>query len=162
MSAQRTVCSPPQSQSLTVAWSSPPTYWIGFCTLGSSGSKRSNAEPTGICPDYGRRSNVSLMSDLPEKFERAEGRFQSLVHQVTDDKWAAPTPCSDWDVRALVNHLVYEARWAPPLLEGKTIAEVGDRFDGDLLGDDPRAAYDDAVEAACRAIEAPGALDGTV
>jgi uncharacterized protein (TIGR03086 family) len=102
------------------------------------------------------------MSDLPEKFERAEGRFQSLVHQVKGDQWTAPTPCSDWDVRALVNHLVYEARWAAPLLEGKTIAEIGDRFDGDLLGDDPKAAYDDALREATAAINAPGALEGTV
>ena len=34
--------------------------------------------------------------------------FRSLVHQVPDDAWSAPTPCSDWDVRALVNHVAGE------------------------------------------------------
>jgi uncharacterized protein (TIGR03086 family) len=40
-------------------------------------------------------------------------------------------------VRALVNHVVGEQCWVQPLLEGQTIAEVGDRFDGDVLGEDP-------------------------
>jgi uncharacterized protein (TIGR03086 family) len=102
------------------------------------------------------------MSELPELFERASRHFGTLVHQVGDDQWGAPTPCSDWDVRALVNHLVFEARWAVPLLEGATIEEVGDRFDGDLLGDDPKATYDEARAAVQASIEAPGALQRTV
>jgi uncharacterized protein (TIGR03086 family) len=102
------------------------------------------------------------MEDLTEKFERAVARFGSLVHQVGDDQWSNGTPCTDWDVRQLVNHLTYEARWAPPLLEGRTIAEVGDRLEGDLLGDDPFASYDAAVAGAAAAVNAPGALDRTV
>jgi uncharacterized protein (TIGR03086 family) len=102
------------------------------------------------------------MSELPELFDRAHGHFGTLVHQIGGAQWGAPTPCTDWDVRALVNHLVYEARWAVPLLEGKTIEEVGERFDGDLLGDDPAAEYDAALAAASAAVTAPGALDRTV
>ena len=94
------------------------------------------------------------MSDLRERFQRATGHFGGLVHQTKDDQWGDQTPCTDWDVRTLVNHLVYEARWAVPLLEGQTIAEVGDRFEGDLLGDDPGAAYDDARAAASAAVSA--------
>jgi uncharacterized protein (TIGR03086 family) len=61
------------------------------------------------------------------------------------DRWDAPTPCIDWDVRDLVNHVVAEERWAVPLLEGATLEEVGDRFDGDLLGEQPVAAAAEAV-----------------
>src|SRR5690242_18436532 len=43
MSAQRTLT---ESQSLTRALSSPPTYWIGLLTLGSSGSSRANSDST--------------------------------------------------------------------------------------------------------------------
>src|SRR4051794_12291938 len=39
------------SQSFTVEFSSPPTYWIGFCTLGSSGSRRPNSDSTGMAGD---------------------------------------------------------------------------------------------------------------
>ena len=61
-----------------------------------------------------------------------------------------------WDVRALVRHVVEEELWAPPLLAGATIAEVGDRFAGDQLGDDPLGAFERAHAAALTAVdEAP-------
>lgn len=41
---------------------------------------------------------------------------------------------------SLVNHVVAKDRWTPPLLAGRTIADVGDRLDGDLLGADPDGA----------------------
>jgi uncharacterized protein (TIGR03086 family) len=72
--------------------------------------------------------------------------------------WAAPTPCTDWDVRALVNHIVNEDLWTVPLMDGATIEEVGSRFDGDLLGTDPltvtRAAAETATMAAASGIVA--------
>jgi uncharacterized protein (TIGR03086 family) len=102
------------------------------------------------------------MSDLSAKFGKATAHFGELVHQVKDDQWGDATPCSDWDVRALVNHLVYEARWMPPLLKGETIEQVGTQFDGDLLGADPKASYDDAVGAAATSMTAPGAAEATV
>jgi uncharacterized protein (TIGR03086 family) len=85
-----------------------------------------------------------------------------LVRDVRAEQHDDPTPCAGWTVRQLVNHLVYEDRWTAPLVNGATIAEVGDRFDGDLLGDDPiRAAADAAAEAEA-AVAEPGALDRTV
>jgi uncharacterized protein (TIGR03086 family) len=102
------------------------------------------------------------MSDVRDLFQHAHGHFGELVHAIGDDQWDAATPCSDWDVRALVNHLAYEARWAVPLLEGQTVEQVGTQFDGDLLGDDPKASYDAAVSAADAAVRDDGALDRTV
>lgn len=93
----------------------------------------------------------------------AEGAalFEGHVRAVGDDQWSNPTPCTEWSVRDLVNHLVYEHRWVPPILAGKTVAEVGDAFDGDLLGDDPVGAWEDALAEARRSIEEPGALERT-
>jgi uncharacterized protein (TIGR03086 family) len=62
----------------------------------------------------------------------------------------------------LVHHVVEEQRWAPPLFAGATIAEVGDRFAGDLLGADPVATLDEASRAALAAAQAPGALERVV
>jgi uncharacterized protein (TIGR03086 family) len=77
--------------------------------------------------------------------------FTARVEAVDGGAWAGPTPCTDWDVRALVNHVVNEDLWTVPLMEGATIEEVGTRFDGDLLGDDPVAATRAACETATMA-----------
>jgi uncharacterized protein (TIGR03086 family) len=86
---------------------------------------------------------------------RTVDNFALLVNQVKPHQWTDPTPCTDWTVRDLVNHVVGEERWAVPLMEGKTIAEVGDALDGDLLGDDPIAAATAAARAAQAAADQP-------
>src|SRR6266508_2731945 len=81
------------------------------------------------------------MTEVRGLHARALERYGQLVQAIRDDQWNHPTPCTEWDVRVLVNHLVSENLWMPPLLEGKTIADVGDSLDGDLLGDDPKATW---------------------
>ncbi len=81
---------------------------------------------------------------------------------IGDDQWSRPTPCEQWDVRALVNHVTGEALWAPPLFAGATIAEVGDRFDGDVLGDDPKGRWRAAAAEAVAAVSREGWLEQTV
>ena len=102
------------------------------------------------------------MDDLVSLFARAVDEFARRVRAVGVGQWTAPTPDTDWDVRALVNHLVVEDLWAPPLLEGRTLAEVGDRFDGDQLGDDPVAAWQRASAGAVAAVGERGVLDRIV
>jgi uncharacterized protein (TIGR03086 family) len=101
------------------------------------------------------------MTDVKDMFARALERYGQLVRAVRDDQWHDETPCTDWDVRELVNHLVSENLWMPPLLEGKTIGDVGDALDGDLMGDDPKAAWERSAEEVGRAIQA-SPLDRTV
>jgi uncharacterized protein (TIGR03086 family) len=48
------------------------------------------------------------------------------------------------------------------MLAGATMAEVGDRFEGDLLGSDPVAAFDEAAAEALAAVRSDGALERTV
>jgi uncharacterized protein (TIGR03086 family) len=103
-----------------------------------------------------------MEGDVRNLHERAIRSFGAQVQQIKDDQWDAATPCSEWDVRALLNHIVGENRWMPPLLEGKTIAEVGDRFEGDLLGDDPKGAWEDSAAEAVAAVHADGAMDHIV
>src|SRR4051794_15209950 len=102
------------------------------------------------------------MDEILELHRLALEEFGKRVHAVAFDQWGCETPCTDWQVRHLVNHLVVEQLWAPPLLAGQTVAEVGDRFAGDQLGADPGAAWDAAAQAAHAAFAADGALDRTV
>ena len=100
--------------------------------------------------------------DPVELHRRAVDEFDRRVDAIADNQWGLPTPCADWDVRALVHHLVYENVWTPPMTEGQTIEQVGDRFEGDLLGGDPKAAWRDAADQASQAVARPGAMGGTV
>ena len=102
------------------------------------------------------------MTEVPELHRRAVESFGSRVHEVGDDQWNGSTPCTDWDVRTLVNHLVGESLWTVPLFEGGTIAEVGDRFDGDVLGEDPKAAWDRSAGPAVAAVQGDGAMERIV
>ena len=95
-------------------------------------------------------------------FDRALNAFTELVHAVPKDGWSAPTPCDDWDTRALVNHVTVEHLWAKPMLAGQTIAEVGDQFDGDVLGAQPDIIWDGAASASRSAFHGPDALSATV
>lgn len=100
--------------------------------------------------------------ELLEAFDRALGEFDSRVHQVGDAQWGDDTPCTEWRVRDLVNHLTSEHLWVPWLLRGATLEEVGDRFDGDVLGADPVRRWEEASAASREAFHSPGALAGSV
>ncbi|MEU4567625.1 TIGR03086 family metal-binding protein [Micromonospora sp. NPDC023956] len=100
--------------------------------------------------------------ELLETYRRSLAEFTDRVGRVGPGQWSASTPCPEWDVRALVAHVVTENRWAVPLLGGATVASVGDRFSGDQLGDDPVEAARDAARRAERAAAAPGATERTV
>jgi len=99
------------------------------------------------------------MDDLTELHRRALDATGAVVDGVTGFQWSLPTPCDDWDVRALTNHIVAGNFWAAELGAGKTIEQVGSRLDGDLLGDDPAAAYHRSAAAAAATFAAPGAMD---
>jgi uncharacterized protein (TIGR03086 family) len=70
-----------------------------------------------------------------------------LISKIQPAQWTLTTPCPDWNVRDLVEHLITEARWTPPLLAGLTVAEVGSSLDVPL-DRDPKGAWDLAQRTA--------------
>jgi uncharacterized protein (TIGR03086 family) len=97
--------------------------------------------------------------DLPVVHHRALQATGRIVAGVRDDQWHDPTPCPDWDVRALLNHVVAGNKWVRPLVGGETIAGVGDRLDGDLVGHSPLMAYEASAAEADDAFCGEGAME---
>ncbi len=85
--------------------------------------------------------DTSARELIPEALEAVS----ELVRDVPDDRWSSPTPCEHWAVRDVVNHLASEHLWARDLLSGETIEQVGERYDGDVLGDNPVLAWERAA-----------------
>ncbi|MBY8871269.1 TIGR03086 family protein [Micromonospora sp. PLK6-60] len=100
--------------------------------------------------------------ELLDAYRRSLAEFTDRVDQVGPDQWSDPTPCPGWDVRTLVNHVVGEDRWSVALLAGRTVDEVGDRYAGDVLGDDPVGTAREAAAQAEVAATNPGASGGVV
>jgi uncharacterized protein (TIGR03086 family) len=94
--------------------------------------------------------------------ERTIGEWTRIVDAVDGSQWERATPCTDWNVRELVNHVAGEDLWTVPLVQGATIADVGDRLDGDLLGADPVARAHEAAEQAVAAVAERLPSGGTV
>lgn len=81
-------------------------------------------------------------------FERAATDAAAMVAQVQPDQWGAPTPCAEWDVEALVQHMGEGPGYLLAALDAEPVA-CGPRG----------AGYRDALAAALDALRDPGALD---
>lgn len=97
-------------------------------------------------------------SDLAQLHRQALVATRNVFAGIRPDQWHLSTPCTEWDVRQLASHVIAENWWATELANGATIADVGDRFDGDVLGTDALSAYDDAAAAAAEVFEREGAM----
>ena len=96
---------------------------------------------------------------VPALYARALDSTRAFVAAIEDGQMHDPTPCSEWDIHQLLNHVVYGTIWVADILDGKTLEEVGDRYAGDLLAGGVLAAYDAASQSAQAASRAPGVLE---
>ncbi len=78
-----------------------------------------------------------------------------LIDRITADQWTAPTPCTEWNVRDLVNHLVGMNLVFVALFEGSPMPERG----ADRLGADPAGAYHRSAVALQAAATRPRVLE---
>ena len=75
----------------------------------------------------------TTMPTTGELYVKAMESTRGYINGVKTDQWHGSTPCSEWDVKQVTNHIIGENLWAAELFQGKTIAEVGNRLDGDLV-----------------------------
>jgi uncharacterized protein (TIGR03086 family) len=98
-----------------------------------------------------------MMSPSPsvDQLSRALRVVGDLVTGVGPEQWSAPTPCTDWNVHQLVNHLVAVNLTITSLLSGQVLPERG----LDHLGDDPAGAYRVSGATLRAAFDQPGILE---
>src|SRR5450756_1878280 len=87
-------------------------------------------------------------------FILADEALKSVVDQIRDEQWDSRVPDDmsprqpGMSLRQIINYHAYDDAWVPDVLEGKTIEDVGTRWDGDLLGDHPKLNFTSIVETA--------------
>ena len=99
--------------------------------------------------------------ELLTAFEGAVASTAEIVKSTPAGEMGAPTPCTEWDVRALLNHVIGTLWLAEGLFSDqapKYPIAPGGLPATDLAGDDPAAAYAEASTAALAAAAAGDAL----
>jgi uncharacterized protein (TIGR03086 family) len=92
----------------------------------------------------------------------ARAEFERRLTAITDEDWGRPTPCAEWNVRQLVNHIVgHEYRCADSLATNSSGYYAASR-DDDFLGDDPRGSWAGDVALLDEAIAGLDSLDTTI
>lgn len=84
-----------------------------------------------------------------------------VIRGITPDRLDAPTPCSEWNVRGLITHLLF---WGPSL-EGSARKELvpppaEDERDADLAGSDWAPRLEAQTDRVVRSWSDPGAWEG--
>jgi uncharacterized protein (TIGR03086 family) len=91
-----------------------------------------------------------------------------VVAKIAPDQWEVILPANFTtrvrpeppSLRTLVNYHAYDDAWVPDMLAGLTMDEAGsDKFDGDLLGEDPVTSFEALVDRACGAAAGVTDLD---
>jgi uncharacterized protein (TIGR03086 family) len=62
------------------------------------------------------------MDAVTERLARTGERLTALVGGIAEQQWADPTPCAEWDVAALVRHLVIGNRLFAGVLAARPVS----------------------------------------
>ena len=95
--------------------------------------------------------------DALELHGRALDLAAKVVAGVRPEQMMRPTPCPEWDVRAVMNHIVGGNRMFKAFALGEEPPPRGAGID--LVGNDPAGAYTTTAAASRRAWRTDGALE---
>src|SRR5436190_17050662 len=98
--------------------------------------------------------------DERDVFVLAEQALNAVIAQITDEQWQMEMPPNFQrrtsnhtpTLRETIDYHAYDDAWVPDMLVGRTMEEAGrTKFDGELLGNDPKRRFAEIVEKACAA-----------
>ncbi len=100
-------------------------------------------------------NHESPNADLLASLDRALAGGGRLIAGIGAHQWSTPTPCTDWNVRAVVDHLVSGNLNFAALVRDEPRPDHGP----EQLADDPVAAYRSAAATMHAAFAEPGVLE---
>ena len=99
------------------------------------------------------------MADPIAEIRTAIDKTTPIVEGIDEAQWAQSTPCAEFDVRALLNHMVGAANMFRQVIEdGQASPDAA----SDNLGSDPKGAFRQASGAALKAFESGDVLNRTL
>jgi uncharacterized protein (TIGR03086 family) len=95
--------------------------------------------------------------DPIERIEKATAHTSTIVNGVKADQLSSSTPCSEFDVRLLLNHMIGGLEMLREAASGGAAAMP----EGDQFGDNPGGTYEERRAKLIDTIRGEGALDRT-
>jgi uncharacterized protein (TIGR03086 family) len=93
-------------------------------------------------------------SAISDGLARASAAIGDLIDRIRAEQWTAPTPCTEWNVRDVVNHLAGMNLVLVALFDEGPMPKRG----ADRLGADPASAYRQSAALLHAAAARPGVL----
>jgi uncharacterized protein (TIGR03086 family) len=97
-----------------------------------------------------------MIADPTHQLSIALDATEQLIAAIADDQWTAPTPCAEWQVRDLVDHVVIGNQMFASILRGQPPAP---RRPVPLPDADQLTAYRASATAVLEAFRQPGVLE---
>ena len=99
--------------------------------------------------------------EFPEMYAQAHATATAVIGNVTLGQLDGPTPCPDWDVRALLNHMIGFNYVLANAIAGEPPDRSG-TASADFAGDDPAGAWKASSEKILAGWAEPGVMDRTL
>jgi uncharacterized protein (TIGR03086 family) len=97
-----------------------------------------------------------------DQLTAAVGDFEKVLAGIGQDQWTLPSPCSEWTVHQVANHVQFGNRQFAAAIAGTPEGPWRKDPEADLLGDKPVAAFRDLADAMLVAFGQPGVFERIV
>lgn len=98
--------------------------------------------------------------ELDQLLERTTETTGRIIAGLRPEQYDNPTPCADWKVRDVLNHIIGGNHFFVKVAAGEQIEPSAEPRD--LVGDDPATAYAQGAKAALEAWRVPGTAERIV